>query len=115
MSISNQTALENFLRGQDEGAWAMTVAGLLKDVHEVDRNATEIWFRFWPLSLWRALHEAEDAEALARRLLLKGDYQLKDQVDASHKFLYGHRYWPEDRKSTRLTPVTSRDRMSSSA
>jgi ferredoxin len=68
-------------------------------VHEVDRNATEIWFRFYPLKLWRELSEAEDAEALARRLLLKGNYYLKDQIDASHKFLYGHRYWPEVKRA----------------
>ncbi|MBV9211536.1 MAG: (2Fe-2S)-binding protein [Acidobacteria bacterium] len=94
MSISNQTAFEKFLREQDEASWSAALAEILHEVHEVDRSATEIWFRFWPLKLWRALSEAEDAEALARRLLLKGSYYLKDQVDASHKFLYGHRYWP---------------------
>jgi ferredoxin len=68
-------------------------------VHEVDRNATQIWFRFYPLKLWRALDEAEDAELLASRLLLKGSYYLKDQIDSSHKFLYGHRYWPQVKKA----------------
>ena len=24
---------------------------------------------------------------------LKGDFELKDQIDTSHHFLYGHRYW----------------------
>jgi ferredoxin len=99
MSISNQTSFENFLREQDEVAWAAAVASLLGDVHEVDRNAMQIWFRFYPLSLWRALDEAEDAELLASRLLLKGNYYLKDQIDSSHKFLYGHRYWPQVKKA----------------
>lgn len=99
MSISNQTSFENFLRGQDEAAWAAAVASLLGDVHEVDRNAMQIWFRFYPLSLWRALDEAADAELLASRLLLKGNYYLKDQIDSSHKFLYGHRYWPQVKKA----------------
>ena len=26
---------------------------------------------------------------------MQGDYLLKNQIDTSHKFLYGHRYWPE--------------------
>jgi len=28
-------------------------------------------------------------------LLMQGTYDLKDQIDSSHTFLYGHRYWPE--------------------
>jgi ferredoxin len=28
-------------------------------------------------------------------LLMQGTYYLKDQIDSSHTFLYGHRYWPE--------------------
>jgi ferredoxin len=99
MSISNQTSFENFLREQDEAAWSAAMTDITRDVHEVDRNATNIWFRFYPLKLWRALSEAEDAEALARRLLMKGSYYLKDQIDASHKFLYGHRYWPEVKRA----------------
>jgi ferredoxin len=27
--------------------------------------------------------------------LMQGNYRLKDQIDSSHAFLYGHRYWPE--------------------
>jgi ferredoxin len=41
----------------------------------------------------------EDPEQLARQLLMKGVYPLKDQIDSSHKFLYGHRYWPEVKKA----------------
>ena len=26
---------------------------------------------------------------------MQGNYSLKDQIDSSHTFLYGHRYWPE--------------------
>jgi hypothetical protein len=25
---------------------------------------------------------------------MQGNYHLKDQIDSSHVFLYGHRYWP---------------------
>jgi ferredoxin len=30
---------------------------------------------------------------------MRGVYHLKDQIDSSHKFLYGHRYWPEVKKA----------------
>ena len=26
---------------------------------------------------------------------MQGNYYLRDQIDSSHTFLYGHRYWPE--------------------
>jgi ferredoxin len=71
----------------------------LRSVHEVDKNATQIWFSFYPLSLFRAFKAAEDPEKLAAQLLLRGVYQLKDQIDSSHKFLYGHRYWPEVKRA----------------
>ncbi len=30
---------------------------------------------------------------------MQGDYELKNQIDSSHKFLYGHRYWPQVKKA----------------
>lgn len=99
--VENATALEAFLNRHDEAAWARTVTGLLPSIHEVDRNATQIWFKFYPLSLLRALERAEDPQRLAQQLLLQGKYYLKDQVDSSHHFLYGHRYWPEVKRSVR--------------
>ena len=89
------TPFENFLIQHDEESWAATLTTLLRSIHEVDRNATQIWFSFYPLSLFQALEQSEDPETLAQRLLLQGNYWLKDQVDSSHTFLYGHRYWPE--------------------
>ena len=68
---------------------------MLRSIHDVDRNATQIWFSFYPLSLFQALEQAQDPETLAQRLLMQGNYRLKDQIDSSHTFLYGHRYWPE--------------------
>ena len=88
-------AFETFLKQHDEEAWAATLTTLLRSIHEVDRNATQIWFSFYPLSLFEALEQAEDAEKLAQQLLMQGNYYLKDQIDSSHMFLYGHRYWPE--------------------
>lgn len=89
------TQFETFLQQHDEEAWSATLTTLLRSIHEVDRNATQIWFAFYPLSLFQALEQSDDAETLAQRLLLQGKYYLKDQIDSSHTFLYGHRYWPE--------------------
>jgi ferredoxin len=88
-------SFEDFLEQQDEEAWSATLTTLLRLIHEVDRNATQIWFAFFPLSLFQALEQSEDPETLAQRLLLQGKYYLKDQIDSSHTFLYGHRYWPD--------------------
>lgn len=88
------TPFESFLKQHDEESWSATLTTLLRSIHEVDRNATQIWFSFYPLSLFEALEQADDPETLAQRLLLQGKYYLKDQIDSSHTFLYGHRYWP---------------------
>jgi ferredoxin len=79
---------------QDDAAWERVVAELQASIHPVDRRATRIWFAFFPVKLWRALTTADDAEALAKKLIMKGRYWLRDQVDQSAEFLYGHRYWP---------------------
>src|SRR5262249_45365317 len=68
---------------------------LLRSIHEVDRNATQIWFAFYPLSLFNALKHSAEPQKLVQQLLIQGKYELKDQIDSSHTFLYGHRYWPE--------------------
>ena len=99
MSMNNETLFQNFLDQQDEAAWQEALRALLPSIHEVDRTATQIWFAFYPISLFRALQQAEDPQLLARRLLIQGTYALRDQIDSSHKFLYGHRYWPEVKKA----------------
>src|SRR4029450_4988870 len=86
---------EAFLNDHDEEAWSATLTTLLRSIHEVDRNATQIWFAFYPLSLFQALEQSDDRETLEQRLLMQGKFYLKDQIDSSHTFLYGHRYWPE--------------------
>ena len=86
---------ETFLKQHDEESWSATLTTLLRSIHEVDRNATQIWFSFYPLSLFEALERADDAEKLAQQLLMQGNYYLKDQIDSSQTFLYGHRYWAE--------------------
>jgi ferredoxin len=94
-----KTPFETYLNRHGEEAWAATLTTLLRSVHEVDKNATQIWFSFYPLSLFRALQAADNPEKLVAQLLMQGVYQLKDQIDSSHKFLYGHRYWPEVKKA----------------
>src|SRR5258707_7667070 len=89
------TPFENFLNQHDEEEWSATLTTLLRSIHEIDRNATQIWFSFYPLSLFHALNESEDPEKIAQQLLMQGKYFQRDQVDSSHMFLYGHRYWPE--------------------
>lgn len=95
MSNTGATLFEAFLSQHDSDAWAETINRLLPKIHDVDKNATKIWFHFFPLALAKALQSTTDLKELVRKLQLKGNYQLKDQIDSSHTFLYGHRYWPE--------------------
>ena len=89
------TQFESYLKQHDEESWSATLTTLLRSIHEVDRNATQIWFSFYPLSLFQALEQSEDPEKLTQQLLMQGHFWLKDQIDSSHTFLYGHRFWPE--------------------
>lgn len=93
------TPFDNFLAKHDEEAWSAALTTLLRSIHEVDQNATQIWFAFYPLALFQALNAADDPEKLRQVLLMQGTYDLKDQIDSSHTFLYGHRYWPEVKKA----------------
>jgi ferredoxin len=93
------TPFDNFLNQHDEEAWSAALTTLLRSIHEVDQNATQIWFAFYPLSLFQALAAAQDPERLRQQLLMQGKFYLRDQIDSSHTFLYGHRYWPEVRRA----------------
>ncbi|MDT7689247.1 MAG: hypothetical protein QOE46_2006 [Acidobacteriota bacterium] len=103
MSSKRETPLEVFFDGHTDEAWREALQSLLPSIHEVDRTATQIWFRFFPLALLRAFEAAEDPARLAQELLMQGRWYLKDQTDSSHTFLYGHRFWPETKRAvTRL-------------
>src|SRR5437868_2008457 len=99
MSETTETLFTAFLNQHDEQAWERVLTSLLHSIHEVDRAAVRIWFSFFPLALSRALDGSDDPEKLTSQLLLQGRYQLKDQIDTSHRFLYGHRYWPLVKKA----------------
>jgi len=86
---------EDFLNKFNEDDWLKTLEKSLPAIHEVDRNATQIWFRFYPLSLHRYLQTAEDKAIAVQKFVMQGKFELKDQIDSSHNFLYGHRFWKE--------------------
>lgn len=86
---------EAFLDKFDEDSWFSTLQNLLSAIHPVDRTAVEIWFRFYPLELFRTLQTAQNKEELIQKFVLQGKYELKNQIDSSHWFLYGHRFWLE--------------------
>lgn len=86
---------EIFLNQFDETVWLETISTLLPEIHEVDRSAVQIWFRFYPLALFRYLQNAENKAEAIQKFVIQGDYELKNQIDSSHKFLYGHRFWKE--------------------
>ena len=90
-----QNQLEVSLSKIDDAGWANIVKELESAIHPVDQKATRIWFAFYPVKLFKALKESADPEATAKKLILKGNYRLADQVDSSAKFLYGYRYWPQ--------------------
>ncbi len=90
----NQAFIDK-LESFNESDWLAAVESLLPSIHEVDRNAVQIWFRFYPLDLVRYLESAEDVEKAMKGINLEGDFGLLDKIDTSHKFLYGHRYWPQ--------------------
>src|SRR6185503_7071563 len=99
---SGEQLFEAFLNRHDDEAWREIIHTLGPDIHEVDRTATEIWFYFFPLALQRALQWAGDPAQLARKLSLEGKYRLEDQIDSSHAFLYGHRYWPQVKAAVKI-------------
>jgi ferredoxin len=91
MSLSK---FESYLHNFNEADWQSSIEKLLPSIHEVDRNAVQIWFRFYPLSLRRYLAASPNVDEAKRNLNMQGDFELEDKIDTSHRFLYGHRYWP---------------------
>lgn len=86
-----------FLAQHDDAAWVRAIERIESAIHPVDRTATRIWFHFFPLAL-QQLMERADAADLARQMTLAGRWRLADQIDESHGFLFGHRYWPDAKR-----------------
>jgi ferredoxin len=83
------------------GDWATAVETLAPEIHPIDLDATRVWCAFFPLELHVALDAVDPADrpALERKLGLMGRWRLEDQIDSSHTFLYGHRYWPQTKRA----------------
>ncbi|MCO6509820.1 MAG: (2Fe-2S)-binding protein [Aridibacter famidurans] len=94
MSETTDSSYESALARPAENDWAEALEKLAGSVHEVDRNAMRIWFRFFPLSLREYILSAEDREKTLHGLAMQGDWDLSEQIDTSHTFLYGSRFWP---------------------
>ena len=101
------TSLEKYLEQFSEADWISAIDSLKGEIHEVDRNATQVWFRFYPLGFRRHVENQQDESELRRSLGLLGDFDLADQIDTSHKFLYGHRYWTAVRSAIEAASETS--------
>ncbi|MER3632477.1 MAG: hypothetical protein C4325_10210 [Blastocatellia bacterium] len=78
-----------------ESDWLEAVGRVSSEIHPVDRNAVDIWFRIFPLDLVRYLESAKDLDAAMKSIAMQGDFGLFDKIDTSHWFLYGHRFWPQ--------------------
>ncbi len=96
---NTQNAFLSFLSGLDDADWKKVIDELQPEIHPVDSRATRVWFAFFPVKLHRALANSTDPAETAKRLLLKGRYNLADQVDSSAEFMYGHRYWPDVKRA----------------
>jgi ferredoxin len=83
------------LTRHDADAWRRAIDRLSAEIHPIDRNATRIWFAFYPLDLHLALEAAENPAELAHKLGLMGRWRLADQIGSSHRFFFAHRYWPQ--------------------
>jgi len=93
MTNGSNNIFEDYLQGFSESDWHGELESLLPSIHQVDRNAVRIWFRFYPLSLHQHIFGATDIEETKRTLAMQGDFGLDKRIDTSHSFLYGHRYW----------------------
>jgi len=93
MDNNTLTDFQTFLGDATGAQWLAAIEQLSPALHPVDREVVQIWFRFFPIDLKRYLEAAEDREAAIQGLAIIGNCELKNQIDTSHHFLYGHRYW----------------------
>jgi ferredoxin len=104
--LNRVVALYQTLRTYDSLAWRKAVDSVALQIHPIDRDATRIWFAFYPLDLFLDLESADDPALRARALGLMGRWRLADQIDASHRFLFAHRYWPQTKTAVQaLDPI----------
>ncbi len=90
--------LESFLYTVDAD-WPAAVANLASRMHPVDRDAARIWFSLYPMPMHERRAATVDPVAFEVFYQLRGPYRLASAVHTSHRFLYGHRYWPSARRA----------------
>jgi len=83
-SITN--SFETFLASMSESDWNSAIAALLPSIHPVDRNAVQIWFRFYPLSLEQFLSASEDRDEAKRSIAMQGDFGLAGRIDEARVY-----------------------------
>lgn len=99
--------LEDYLHSVDLD-WPRALSRLSDGIHPVDRNATRIWFSLYPLLMHELSAATADRTAFELFYQLRGHYRLRDAVHTSHRFLYGHRFWPSAREAALgVTPQES--------
>jgi ferredoxin len=97
MTVMEKTRLLGFLEERSQRDWLQALDEIAPAIHPVDREATRIWFAFWPLELRDALAQSPDPKNrmdIARLMDLEGNWRLEEQIDSSVSFLYGAHHWP---------------------
>ena len=79
MTVKEKTRLLGFLEERSQRDWISALDEIASAIHPVDREATRIWFAFWPLELRDALGQSPDAKNpmdMARLMDLEGNLSL---------------------------------------
>lgn len=99
MAVLEKNQLLESLEGHSQKSWLEALDALGASIHEVDREATRIWFAFWPLELQEALRSGEGPKHMAKVMDLEGEWTLDERIDASVSFLYGAHHWSATKKA----------------
>ncbi len=99
MAVLEKNQLLETLAGLSQKSWLEALDAVEASIHEVDREATRIWFAFWPLELQEALGSGDDPKQMAKVMDLEGEWTLDEAIDASVSFLYGAHHWPATKKA----------------
>ena len=99
MEATDKLPFEEYLGEKNEQVWFETLNLIYSDIHQVDRDATKIWFSFWPLKLAQGLDKAKNLENTFKKFQLDGNPLLREQIDESVKYLFGARFWVPVKKA----------------
>src|SRR5690606_5402820 len=95
MNVAEENRATRLMYASAESEWFLALDSLVDSIHPVDREATRIWYFFWPLKLTESLKASQDPVKTAQELLLYGKFELKRALQESVTFLYGARWWHE--------------------